>query len=401
LAILWIDLDRFHELNHSLGHEAGDRLVLAVSERLQRAVPDCPWFRVAGDEFVVAGRGWQQADAEQVASEIHEALAPPIIIEQLPLHPSVSIGISILELETFEDVDGLGLLLQADRAMMTAKATGGNTTAVASTLVPGHHLIREELAIEDKIHKAMAHGGLTLHYQPILRRDGSLAALEALMRCSVDSESIPPAKLIPVAEKTGLVLRLGDWTMMQGAQFASVLLARGCPTTIAINVSRAQLLGPCFAETLHAVLITTGLPAPLLELELTESLFMDMSATVQDNLRWAHDVGVGLAIDDFGTGYSCLANLKDIPATKLKLDRSFISMVVSDSKSRAIVKAMSALGQDIGLTVVAEGVERAEQRDCLLDIGVDAMQGFLFAPPLSPPTLDTWLREHGTAPTPS
>jgi EAL domain-containing protein (putative c-di-GMP-specific phosphodiesterase class I) len=220
-----------------------------------------------------------------------------------------------------------------------------------------------------------------------------LEAVEALMRCNADGRQISPVKFIPVAEKTGLIVRLGEWSLLQGALCAARLQSEGHKTKVAINVSRAQLTSPKFIRAVHAALICANVAPELIELELTESLFMDYSELVQDNLRNARQIGLGLAIDDFGTGFSCLANLKDLPATKLKLDRAFVKVLPADKRAYAVVKAMTRLAQELGMTVVAEGVETQEQMDCLVHARVDAIQGYLQARPMTEDALLAWLQE--------
>ena len=200
-----------------------------------------------------------------------------------------------------------------------------------------------------------------------------------------------------MAEKTGLIIRLGEWSLLAGARQASHLAAAGHRTKVAINVSRAQLASPKFAQALHAALLCADVSPELIELELTESLFMDISETVQANLHAARKAGVGLAIDDFGTGYSCLANLKDIPATKLKLDRAFVVVLPHDRRAFAVVKAMAQLGRELGMTVVAEGVEDPAQIEALREAGADAIQGFVHARAMPEETLLQWLQQR-TAP---
>lgn len=246
------------------------------------------------------------------------------------------------------------------------------------------------------MHTALETGGLSLHYQPIVGANGQIEAVEALMRCSVDGVNIPPGKFIPVAEKTGLIIRLGEWCLLQGAMHARLLLDAGYQTKVAINVSRAQLVSPKFTKALHAALICSNVKPELVELELTESLFMDISDTVQKNLKNAIATGVGLAIDDFGTGYSCLANLKDIPAKKLKLDRAFVTVLPEDCRALSVVRAMTQLGHELGMTVVAEGCERQEEIDVLLDAGVDAIQGYFYAKPMQEDLLLPWLQTRST-----
>jgi EAL domain-containing protein (putative c-di-GMP-specific phosphodiesterase class I) len=284
--------------------------------------------------------------------------------------------------------------------MSTAKRQGGGR-AVASGEEPmpgrlGILLAREELAIENKLHLALENGGLSLHYQPIVGFDGRVEAVEALMRCTFDNELIPPARFIPVAEKTGLIIRLGEWSLLAGARYASQLDQAGYRTKVAINVSRAQLASPKFAQALHAALLCANVHPELIELELTESLFMDISETVQSNLNAAQKAGVGLAIDDFGTGYSCLANLKDIPATKLKLDRAFVIVLPQDRRAFSVIKAMSQLGRELGMTVVAEGVEEQSQLDSLREAGVDAIQGYIHAHAMPEEALLSWFQKRKT-----
>jgi EAL domain-containing protein (putative c-di-GMP-specific phosphodiesterase class I) len=347
---------------------------------------------MGGDEFVFLIANCERKEAEEIAAELLRAVAEPIEIGSIRIHPSGSIGISVLDAQE----DPLTFLERADRAMVEAKRLGGGRHVVSGDeQVPGRVgvlLAREELAIESQIHAALESGGLTLHYQPIIGLDGTIEAAEALMRCHIDGESLPPAKIIPVAEKTGLIVRLGEWSMLNAAQHARRLRDAGMPTKLAVNVSRAQLTAPRFVEALYAAIYYADVAPDLLELELTESLFMDVSDVVQSNLLAARKAGVSLAIDDFGTGYSCLANLKDIPATKLKLDRAFVRVLPEDRRSLAVVRAMTQLGRELGMTIVAEGVETREQHDALVDVGVDAVQGFLHARPMDADALIGWLR---------
>ncbi len=392
LAALWIDIDRFHLINESFGHPGGDLLVQTLAKRLEMAAAGrAELARVSGDEFVMLLPGVALEAATIMAKKIESSLAEPIEIETVPIHPTASIGIAILE----SGEDAAKLLLRADKAKTMAKARGGHCYCVSGDrlIYSGYRLAREELEIEAKLHMAIDSGGLQLHYQPIVRRDGSIEAIEALMRCRVGDEQIPPVKLIPVAEKTGLITRLGEWTMSEGALFARLLLDSGYPVKVAINVSRAQLLDTGFVSALHGAILCANVPSQLLELELTESLFLDASPTVQFNLHGACESGVSLAIDDFGTGYSSLASLKDIPAKKLKLDRSFVTVLPNDGKALAVVRAMARLGLDLGMIVVAEGVETQAQYRCLDEIGVHAIQGYLLTPPLPRGNVLNWLKE--------
>ena len=213
------------------------------------------------------------------------------------------------------------------------------------------------------------------------------------MRCTVEGKNIPPVRFFPVAEKSGLIVRLGEWSLLQGTRQAKILNKAGLRTTVSINISRAQLSDARFSQALQAAIILADVEPGLIELELTESLFMDASEVVQSNLRNARDIGVGLAIDNFGSGFSCLANLKDISATKLKLSRAFIMALPEDSRSFSVVKAMVQLGKDLGMTVIAEGVENKEQMEILRELSVDGIQGYYYARPMDVEALSSWLKD--------
>jgi len=392
LSVLWLNLDRFKQVNESFGHMGGDAVIARVGARLAELFSGrAELCRMGSDEFVFLMPAGDRTQAEQMAAEALRSVAQPIEIGNIRLRPSGSVGVALLDAVE----DPIAFLERAERAMVEAKRLGGGRHVVSGDeRVPGRVgvlLAREELAIESLIHAALENGGLTLHYQPIVRFDGTIEAVEALMRCQVGDQSLPPGKLIPVAEKTGLVVRLGEWSLLHAAQQARLLRDRGLPTKVAVNVSRAQLTAPRFVEALHAALFCADLAPELLELELTESLFMDLSDTVQSNLLAARKAGVSLAIDDFGTGYSCLADLKDIPATKLKLDRAFVRVLPEDRRALAVVRAIGQLGRELGMTVVAEGVETQAQYDTLAGVGLDAIQGFLCARPMDAQALVGWL----------
>jgi diguanylate cyclase (GGDEF)-like protein len=396
-AVIWVDLDRFRQVNESFGHLGGDDLIKELALRFRNRVSGrAEISRMGGDEFVFLVPRCEQNQAQQLASELARTLEEPLTVGSLTLRPTARIGIAIFE----PGEDSLTLLERADRAMLAAKSKGGNSTVCSGEEpIPGRlgiTLAREELEIESTLHAALEVGGLCLHYQPIIHADGHIEAVEALMRCAVDGINLSPGKLIPVAEKTGLIVRLGEWCLLQGAIQARILQDAGFETKVAINVSRAQLVSPKFTQALHAALICSNVKPALVELELTESLFMDISDTVQKNLKNALAAGVSLAIDDFGTGYSCLANLKDIPARKLKLDRAFVTVLPEDLRALAVVKAMTQLGHELGMTVVAEGCEKQEEIDALLGVGVNAIQGFFYAKPMPGDALLTWLQARST-----
>lgn len=393
LSFIWIALDRLKQINESFGHRGGDQVIAEISQRVRNLTDvNDKWCRIGGDEFVCILKNSDMSTARHLAFNLLNRIETPLAVGDILIHPSASIGIAVQE----RNEDPHSCLARADRAMSLAKNSGGGQIIVSHELQEtGDNsiaLAREELEVESQIHAALESNGLQLHYQPIIDFNGQLNGVEALMRCEVNGINVPPGKLIPVAEKTGLISRLGDWSMFIGCEFAQNLDQAEMPTKVAINVSRAQLMSPNFSQAMHSALICTGVRHELIELELTESLFMDVSDVVQKNLRAARDAGISLAIDDFGTGYSCLANLKDIPATKIKLDRAFVVVLPEDRRAFAVVKALTQLGKELGMTVVAEGVETQEQLDSLQEAGVHAIQGYFHARPMPEDLMIRWMK---------
>jgi len=395
LAVLWLDIDRFQAVNRALGHRAGDQVLDKVARRVSARLPSaCTLCHVGSDEFVVLAPGMAEADSAELAAEVLAAIAAPMELGTVLLHPAASMGIALLEgAESSAD-----LLHRADRAKHDAKEQGRNRWVFSGEeRVVGRHgalLEREELQMEDDLHEALDNGGLSLHYQPILLPDGRIEGAEALMRCNVRGRITRPDALIRVAEKTGLIGRLGEWSLVTAAEYARRLAEIGRPTKIAVNVSAAQLLAPGFAESVAGAMLVSDLDPRLLELEITESLVLRLSTEVQSNFDSCVSLGNPVAIDDFGTGESCLAKLKDLPATKLKLDREFTCVLPADRRAYAVVRAMSQLGRELGMTVVAEGAETAEQVAALWQAGVDAVQGYHFARPMDGDAFVRWLQEH-------
>lgn len=388
LSLIWVALDRLKQINESLGHRGGDAFIARIARRL-RDKTGTPWFRMAGDEFVCLVPDCAQQQAEKLAADLLREIEIPLLLDKLLLHPSASLGVATFE----QDEHPSDCLERADRAMNCAKRAGGGQVVISGAEpIPGRmgiHLARQELELENKLHLALNHGGLRLHYQPSLASDGRIVSVEALMRCP--EHNLAPNQFIPIAEKTGLITRLGEWSLLEGARCARRLASAGLHTTVSINVSRAQFTTPRFSQILHAALLCTQVDPALIELELTESLFMDNSSLVQENLRAAHEAGVRIAIDDFGTGYSCLSTLKDITATKLKIDRAFVVALPHDGRALSVVKAIARLGDDLGMLVVAEGVENEQQLDALYSAGVHTIQGYFHARPMPENELLAWL----------
>lgn len=390
LSLIWIGLDRLKQINESLGHNAGDTVIYHVSLRLRAKSGKTKWCRIGGDEFVCIIPGKDANSIRQLAAAFLREVQLSISYGDLLLHPSASIGIA-----SRESGEGpYSLLARADSAFNSAKRIGsGQIVMAGEESMPKIRLARRELEIESKLHSALEYGGLNLHYQPIVDQSGKIISVEALMRCMVNGENISPGEFIPVAEKTGLISRLGDWCLTSGTKLAHSLATAGSSIKVAINVSRSQLTLPHFSRSLHAALLISGALIDQVELELTESLFLDSSQAVQDNLSALRKTGISLAIDDFGTGYSCLANLKDIKATKIKLDKHFISALPDDHRSLAVIKALAQLGSELGMSVIAEGIESHKQFSALRYTGIHAFQGYYVAPPIPEEGLLQWLTQ--------
>jgi diguanylate cyclase (GGDEF)-like protein len=396
LAVLWIDIDRFKHINESFGYEGGDSIISLLADRIREKVNGkAEICRVGADEFLCLATNFDVEHAEKLGIELMRAIEPPLAMDDFRVRLTASIGIALLEHEE----SASELLERADWSKSTAKKQGGNRYVISgSELVPSHMGIiqaREELEVEYLLHTALENDGLQLHYQPILGFNGSLLSVEALMRCTVKGKSIPPARFFPVAEKSGLIVHLSEWSLMQGARQAQHLSQSGLRTTVSINVSRAQLEDVRFAQSLSAAIVHADVEPCLIELELSESIFIDTPEVIQANLRSARDIGVSLAIDNFGTGFSCLAKLKDIPATKLKLGRALSMTLPDDKRALAVVNAMVQLGKDLGMTVIAEGVETKQQMEALKALSVDGIQGYYYAKPMDADALSTWLKDRG------
>lgn len=393
IAVLWINVDRFRKINSSFGYSIADSVLVELARRLERiGAASRILARMSGDEFVLAMACRSEDEAKKTARSVLSGLARPLGIGTHQLRPSVSIGVA---LSGVEDA-ATELLERADRLMMEAKRLGGGRfimqPPVPQTERGGKVLAREELTVEEMLHRSLEEGGLYLDYQPIIRvADGTPLAAEALMRCRVGNQNSPPGRFIPVAEKTGLIMHLGDWCLITAAGFIRHLDQQGIKINVAVNVSRAQLLTPSFAKSLHGVLAVTGISPAQLELEITESLFMDSSDAVQKNLHAVIEAGFPLALDDFGTGYSSLACLKDLPASKIKLDRAFVIDLPHDRRSFGVAKAVAQLAAELDITLVAEGVETKEQFDAMRAAGVTAVQGFYVARPMGEVALQHWL----------
>lgn len=397
VAMMFLDLDRFKIINDTLGHHVGDELLREVACRLSTVTRETDFVsRLGGDEFVVILPGISSpSDAAIVAGKIICSLSTAIEANGHELHTSPSIGISIFP-DDGPDADIV--LKNADTAMYHAKSAGRNNFQFYSDEM--NHASAERLSIEHKLRHAIARNELSLVFQPQFRAGNSQpTGVEALLRWHHPSEGmISPARFIPVAEETGMIIEIGEWVLHNACLEMMRWIDAGLPPLrIAVNVSARQLRRRDFCEVVANTLTTSGLPAALLELEITESSVMENPQEAVLILERLGQMGVTLAIDDFGTGYSSLAYLKLFPIDHLKIDRSFVSDIEHDLNDRAIAFGTIALAHSLGLKVIAEGVETADQLELLRTNGCDEVQGYLLSKPLNNASAFAFLHARCTA----
>lgn len=392
LAVLFIDLDEFKPINDTLGHKVGDRLLISVAVRLKGILrPSDTLVRFGGDEFVLILPNLGHAsEAEDVAERILGELSKPHRIGRHELHISASIGISLLE-DSMEHAERL--LQQADMAMYKAKQQGRDTYEVYSPDLDDS--LSKRVTLRNDLQEALTTNQLSLHYQPQVDQSGAVCGLEALVRWKHPSKGyVSPADFIPVAEETGQIIQIGKWVTAQACNDARYLAERGLlKGRMAVNLSPMQFHRPHFLNTVQDILEETGLEAGLLELELTEGILMKDTASAIQTLNALADIGIATAIDDFGTGFSSFSYLRDLPVDKIKIDRSFVSQITTSEKNAAVCKGVIGLAREMGLKVVAEGVETRAQAGALSGYGCAAFQGYFFARPMALPELTTWLTE--------
>ncbi|MFA5677113.1 MAG: EAL domain-containing protein [Pseudomonas sp.] len=381
LALLHIDLDRFKYINDTLGHIQADTLLCEVADRLKNMLPEAFILaRLSADEFVVVEQNLPLPQVEDLADQLLQKLAEPIIVGNNELIISASIGISL-----FPDNarTSLELINRANQAMQHAKQMGGNCFKFYSSDLPSPKVDR--LHLENELRKAIAEEQLLVHYQPKLHlASNRITGVEALVRWQHPTRGmLPPTEFIAIAEETGLILSLGNLVLRLACQQASQWQQEGpTPLRVAVNMSVQQLRQPHFAAEVTQILKETSLPAHLLELELTESMLLEQSSMVAGNITALQELGVKLSVDDFGTGYSSLAYLKHFPIHSLKIDRAFINELDEQSRDSAIVRAIVAMAHSMNLQVVAEGVEQDSQLAFLRTQGCDEVQGYLISKPV-------------------
>jgi len=382
VAVMFIDLDRFKIINDTLGHNIGDGLLVEVAHRLRECVRESDLLaRLGGDEFVVALAGDDAVNvAAQVAEKIIRNLSQPYQIEGNTLHSTTSIGISVYPY----DGDSIESLMKtADTAMYHAKAKGRNNFQFFSPEM--NQASVERLQLEDGLHRALERGEFAVHYQP--QADivsGRLEGAEALIRWHHPERGmIPPLEFIPLAEENGMILPIGTWVLREVCRQIKVWRELGLTDLrFAVNLSPRQFHQENLVGNILGILREFDVPASALELEITEGSVMGNADAAVSLLNQLNQHGLSIAIDDFGTGYSSLNYLKRFPVSKLKIDRSFVMDIPGDPDDSAIAIAVIQLARSLGLKVVAEGVETAEQRQFLSDQGCDMLQGYWYSKPL-------------------
>ncbi|MGH8144117.1 MAG: putative bifunctional diguanylate cyclase/phosphodiesterase [Steroidobacteraceae bacterium] len=383
IAVLFIDLDRFKTINDSLGHEAGDELLREIASRLRQCLRASDVVaRLGGDEFVVMLPDvGTETHAATVARNLNSIIMKPLLILGQECRVTASIGICVYPMEGQDD---RSVLKNADMAMYQAKEEGKNNYQFYSPTVHAEHAGR--LILEANLRRALELNELTLHYQAKVHfQTGAITGVEALLRWhNAVLGTVSPTQFIPVAEETGLIMPIGKWVLRTACAQNVAWQRQGLPSVrVCVNLSMRQLEDTHLIPEIESVLEDTGMAPELLELEMTESMIMHNADQAARVLGAIKALGVRLAIDDFGTGYSSLAQLKRFPIDTLKVDRSFIRELPLRAEDRAIAQAIIAVGKTLSLTIVAEGVETAEQQAFLREHGCDEMQGYYFSTPVA------------------
>ena len=410
-AMLLIDLDRFKVINDTLGHAAGDELLVEVARRLRACVRHSDQVmdsaleaaatrshrsleavgRLGGDEFIaLLPEVVDSHDAERVSARILEAMREPVWVCGQECFVTASVGISMYPVDGLSVAD---LMRNADVAMYSVKNSGRNNVAIYSPMLAGRG--REKLELESALHKAIERNELVLHYQPKIDvRSARMVGAEALMRWQRGGVLVPPGDFIPLAEETGLIVPLSEWALREAARQAKIWsLSVGFSDSIAVNLPNRMFERSDLVETIHQAVSAFGVPHRAIQLEITETGLMKDLQNVIPSLHRLTEIGVEISIDDFGTGYSSLAYLTTLPISELKIDRSFVRDLGITPQSSAVVTAIIALARSLGLRVIAEGVENLRQMEVLHRLGCTVMQGFLFSKAIPPDELELWLQQ--------
>ncbi|MGW7458236.1 putative bifunctional diguanylate cyclase/phosphodiesterase [Streptomyces sp. NPDC054797] len=391
-ALVLIDLDRFRAVNDTLGHLAGDRLLLQIADRLRQALPeDAEAARLGGDEFaVLLPVADSTTSAQRIARHLVAELSSPLDLDGLTLVLEASAGLAV-----FPDhaLDAEGLLRRADVAMYQAKR---DRTGVEVYESKRDSNTPDRLGLLGDLRRALDAGEVELHYQPKVRFDGQVAGLEALVRwVHPERGRVPPDEFIAIAETSGLMPHLTEYVLETALAQVARWRAQGLKVPVAVNVSPRDVHTPGFAGAVAARLARHGVPASGLQLEITEHVLLEDPQRAADTMAGLTGHGVKMSLDDFGTGYSSLVHLRRLPVSELKIDRSFVGRLAVDAQDAEIVRCTVDLAHSLGLLVVAEGVEDDETWERLRDLGCDAVQGWLVAAAMPPQEATAWLLARG------
>ncbi|MDR3473137.1 MAG: EAL domain-containing protein [Devosia sp.] len=393
VAFLFLDIDRFKDVNDTLGHSVGDRLLVEIARRLKTQLgPDDVVSRYGGDEFVILAQACDEDRAGVLAGRLIEQLLAPVVIENMQLPVSASIGISIYP---HDGRDEDTLLKHADTAMYEAKGVGGGSFRCFSPEMNG--LAQERLVLGSALREAVARRQLRLHYQPQFDcSSGQLFGVEALARWTHPMfGEVSPARFIAIAEECGLIEAIGQWVLNEACEQMATWRRQGLRLPgVSINLSAAHFRNCELADLVARTLARHDLGPEMLTIEITEGVIMDDNPTTIETAKAIHALGVRLSLDDFGTGYSSLSYLARLPIDELKIDRSFMADLDHDPNAQAVVTAVVKIGQSLGLTVVAEGVETRSQQRFLEALNCDVLQGFLFSRALGAAEFEGWYTEY-------
>jgi len=394
IAILLLDLDNFKQINDSLGHDAGDELLIQMAKKLSHCVREADIVaRVGGDEFAILLLNPRDTQvAANIAQKVLADIAQTFHIFSNDVSVRASIGIAIYP---DDGTTATQLTKAADTAMYHAKSSGRNTFKYFSRAM--HERIQHDMKITQELHKALDGQQMSVNFQPQLQvNNNQLVGFEALIRWHHPKMGqVSPTEFIPVAETNGLITEIGDWCLMQALQQTkkwNEKLVNGNRVNIAVNVSSLQFKQNKFAEHIINLVTSSGLPPELLELEITETAIMENPKQTIEDLHKLRAAGIRISMDDFGTGYSSLAQLKQLPIDVLKIDKSFIDEINQNESGNAIVKSIIDLAHSLNISVVAEGVETQDQFTFLKKSDCDVVQGYYFSKPLDVPNSSAYLR---------
>ena len=395
LAVLFVDLDDFKTVNDSMGHGAGDSLLIEIGSQIQKVLrPSDTLARLGGDEFAILLEDLSQDNqAKTIANRILDFLSEPVHLGETDLMVRASIGIAFSDLRDVVTTEEI--LRQADTAMYAAKSGGKGTYVIFEDGMAEAAV--ERLRMKADLQRAVDNNEFVLHYQPIVKvASGEITGVEALVRWEhPDRGMVSPAEFIPFAEETGLILPMTNWVLRDACSTAVGWVGSGGrPLTVAVNISALRFRQPGLEKEIERVLEETGMAAERLVLEITESLLVQDADDVAARLAKLKKLGVQLAIDDFGTGYSSLSYLRDFPIDLLKVDKAFIDSIALGPEDSALAKAVIKLGRTLGLKVVAEGVEDGDQSRILRLLGCEYAQGYLFSRPVEADRITSLLKSN-------